>query len=244
MLFGRVGRKFGLTLAACASLAVLAGCTNAGTEDDPLEPFNRAVFQFNYAVDGVVLKPVTMVYRGVMPDKGQEMVSNALANLYTPVTFFNSTLQADPENSFTSLWRFLINSTFGVAGLFDAASEVGLKYRPTDFGQTLAIYGAESGVYVVLPIIGPSTTRDSAGRLADALMNPFNYIDQGFSIALWSATAVNKRSENMQLIDDIYRSSLDPYTTFRSGFLQKRSADIAKAKAARKKSQEAAGLAQ
>jgi phospholipid-binding lipoprotein MlaA len=226
-----------MTVSACANVP-----QDQAVDDDPLEPMNRAIFQFNYTLDGVLLKPVTQMYRGVVPEKGQEMVSNFLDNLYTPVVFFNSVLQADPENSFHSLWSFIINSTFGVAGLFDAASEAGLKMRHADLGQTFAVYGSGPGVYVVLPIIGPSNTRDSLGRLGDALMNPFNHVDEGASIAMWTATAIDKRSENMTLIDDIYRTSLDPYTTFRSGYSQKRQSDIRRAKDARKQSQEKAGF--
>lgn len=240
--------RLGLKIILCAALLSVSGCANTpggsdqAADQDALEPINRAIFQFNYVVDGTVLKPVTQIYRGVIPEKGQEMVSNFIDNLYTPLSFFNSVLQADPENSFASLWRFLINSSFGIGGLFDVASEAGLKHRQTDLGQTFAMYGSGPGVYVVLPIIGPSTTRDSLGRLGDAFMNPFNYIDTGVSIAMWSATAIDKRSENMTLIDDIYRTSLDPYTTFKSGYLQKREAEIRRAKEARKKSQEKAGF--
>ncbi|MGE0754070.1 MAG: VacJ family lipoprotein [Alphaproteobacteria bacterium] len=209
-------------------------------ESDPIEPFNRAMHEFNYTIDGVILRPVASIYRGIMPETGREMVTNAIENLYTPVVFFNSVLQLDPENSFVAFWRFVINSTVGIGGVFDVASEAGLKMRPADLGQTFAVYGAESGAYVVLPIIGPSNVRDSLGRLGDALMNPFNHIDEGLSYAIWSATAVDQRSNNMELIDDVYKNSLDPYATFRSGYTQKRAADIKRAKTMRAKSQEKA----
>lgn len=209
---------------------------------DPLEPLNRAVYRFNRVADGLILRPAASIYRGVLPEQGQTMVSNALVNLYTPVTFFNSVMQGDPYNSFASLWRFLLNSTFGILGLFDFASEAGLSMRTTDFGQTLAIYGAGTGPYIVLPIIGPSNGRDAVGRVADAFMNPFNYVDTGFSIAMWSATAVEKRASNMKLVDDIYESSLDPYSTFKSGYTQHRASTIARAKAARSSSRRTAGF--
>lgn len=231
------------------SALALGGCANVPKEnpsgqavdDDPMEPLNRAVYHFNYTLDGLVLRPAAQVYRGVVPEKGREMVGNALDNIYSPVVFANSVLQADPQNSFATFWRFVLNTTMGLGGLFDVASEAGLKNRPADFGQTLAIYGAGPGPYVVLPVIGPSNGRDSMGRLADAFMNPFNYVDSGASIVLWSTTAVHQRAVNMKLIDDIYDSSLDPYVTFRSGYTQKRASDIRRAAAARKKSQEAAG---
>lgn len=233
-----------LALLMVASL-LATGCAppNAATPDyqaidqDPLEPFNRGVYQFNYTLDGVILRPAASIYRGVVPEKGRELVSNFIENLYTPVVFANSLLQLDPENTFSSFWRFFLNTTVGIGGLFDVATEAGLKTRPADFGQTLAIYGADTGPYLVLPIIGPSNGRDAIGRIADALMNPFNHIDEGLSYSIWAATAINQRSNNMKLIDDVYNNSLDPYTTFRSGYTQKRAADIRRAKTAREKSQ-------
>jgi phospholipid-binding lipoprotein MlaA len=147
-------------------------------------------------------------------------------------------LQTDPQNSFATLWRFIINSTVGIGGLFDVASEAGLKNRPADLGQTLGMYGAGPGPYLVLPIIGPSNARDAVGRLGDALMNPFNYVDQGFSLALWSTTAVDARSRNMKLLDDVYKNSIDPYATFRSGYTQKRAEDIRRGNLARSKALE------
>jgi phospholipid-binding lipoprotein MlaA len=215
---------------------------HAAQDDDPLRALNRSIHQLNYVFDGLVLRPVTSVYRGVMPEPGQEIVSNAVRNLYIPVTFANSVLQADPRNSFASFWAFFLNSTVGIAGVFDIASEAGLSYRTTDFGQTLAIYGAGTGPYIVLPVIGPSNARDAVGRLADAFMNPFNYIDQGASYVIWGVTAVDKRSQNMQLIDDIYATSLDPYSTFKSGYTQHRVAEINRAKRERSQSRHSAGL--
>lgn len=211
-------------------------------DDDPLSGFNHVMYEFNHGFDTVILKPVTEGYRYIVPEIGREMVSNAVENIYTPVVFFNSVLQGDPQNSFASFWRFAINTTFGIGGMFDVASEAGLKNRNTDFGQTLAMYGVDSGPYLVLPVIGPSSLRDGTGRLADALMNPFNYIDNGTSAAIWTATAIDARSRNMKLIDDIYAVSLDPYITFKSAYEQHRAADIARAKASRQKALEKAGI--
>jgi phospholipid-binding lipoprotein MlaA len=213
-------------------------------DDDPLEPFNRSVFFFNTTVDGLILRPSASIYNGVLPREGRDMVSNFINNIYTPVTFFNSVLQGDPNNSFASLWRFILNTTFGIGGLFDFASEAGLKNRSTDMGVTFALYGADKGPFLMLPIIGPSNARDAFGRLGDAFINPFNYIDNGTSIALWTTTAIDARSTHMKLIDDVYRSSLDPYSTFRSGYTQKRSEDVRRAKKARKKALENATTTQ
>lgn len=205
-----------------------------GDDYDPWEPFNRGMYEINYMIDGLVLKPVTQIYRGVMPERGQKMVHNFVLNLQEPLVFGNSVLQLDPENSFVSLWRFLLNSTIGVGGLFDVASEVGLIERRTDFGQTLALYGVESGPYLFLPILGPSNLRDGTGRVADAFMHPAMYVDNnGASIALWTITAVDTRSDNYDLIEEIQKTSLDPYVTFRSAYTQRRAQNIKKARAAR-----------
>lgn len=211
-------------------------------DNDPLYPFNYAVFQFNRGFDTVLLRPITQGYRFVVPAKGQEMVSNAVRNIYLPVTFANSVFQLDPKNSMATFWTFTINSTLGVAGLFDIASEAGLSYRPTDFGQTMAIYGMDTGPYLVLPVIGPSNLRDATGRLTDAFINPFNYVEGAFSPIMWGVTAVDKRSQSMKLIDDIYATSLDPYSTFKSGYTQHRSSEIRRAKVARSQSRHSAGL--
>ena len=236
-------------MALCAGFIALSGCTHMPSnhtdqaiDEDPLEPVNRIVFGFNKLVDNVLLRPITVAYRAIVPEPGREMVTNALVNLYTPVVFGNSVLQGDPYNSFATMWRFILNSTVGIGGAFDVASQAGLKNRPADFGQTMAMYGIGSGPYLVLPVIGPSNGRDATGRLVDAFMNPFNYVDEGFSYAMWGTGAIDARSNNMKLLDDIYRTSLDPYATFRSGYTQKRASDIRRAEAERAKSLEKAGF--
>jgi len=229
-----------IRLTACSLLlAATVACTTPpgeSAEYDPWEPMNRGLFQVNYVIDGVVLKPITQVYRAAVPEVGREKVHNFVENLASPVTFANSVLQGDPENSLATLWRFLLNSTVGLGGLFDVASAVGLTNRKTDFGQTLALYGAESGPYLFLPILGPSSARDGVGRIGDIFAYPPTYINNTpVSIALWATTAINARSENYDLIQDVYRTSLDPYATFRSGYVQRRANDNKKARVARDK---------
>ncbi len=245
MRSGMLRRHFGLCAALCLSALTLNACASGNTKNlsasaepidaDPLEPMNRGIYKFNYAVDTAVLRPVTVAYRYAVPETGREMVSHFLENIYSPVVLVNSVAQGDPQNSFATFWRFMINSTFGIGGLFDVASEAGLKNRQTDFGQTMSMADIGTGPYIVLPIIGPSNARDAIGRLADALINPFNYISNAASAGMWTATAIDARSNNMTLIDDVYRTSLDPYSTFRSGFTQKRASDNRRAKAARDK---------
>lgn len=227
-----------LALAACTSMPV-----SESVDADPWEPFNRGMYQVNYAIDGVVLKPVTQLYRASVPERGQTMVHNFVENLGTPVTFGNSLLQADPENTFVSLWRFMLNSSVGVGGLFDVASEVGLKGRKADFGQTLALYGVESGPYLFLPVMGPSGVRDGFGLVGDVFMHPASYVEPTVTqVALGATMALDKRSEYYNVIEDIERSSLDPYVTFRSGYIQKRANDIKKARIDRTNAWQKAGF--
>lgn len=235
---------------SCVALAV--GCADATRQNskamengdfadaDPYEGLNRGLFELNRAIDTVALRPIAKGYEAVVPNRGKVMVSHFVDNVNEPVTFVNSILQADPQNSFASLWRFLINSSFGIGGLFDAATEIGLTDRPTGFGDTLAIYGADSGPYFVIPIIGPSTTRDSFGRLGDVLADPFSYTDNAVFYTIVGVKTVNTRYHKLKLLDDVYANSLDPYATIRSGYLQHREAEVKKAKALRKKSQEKA----
>lgn len=222
--------------------------TYVDTDSDPLEPFNRVIYGFNHIFDKVVLRPVTQAYRYVVPEYGRTMFDNFVTNLYTPVVFTNSVLQGDPKNSFSTFFRFVINTTIGVGGMFDVASEAGLHNRNADLGETMAFYGVGPGPYLVIPVIGPSNVRDAFGRLGDAFMTPTNYATdwfkggQGYEIeyGVWAATAIDERSKNMKLIDEIYANSLDPYSTFRSGYTQKRASDIRRAKAARDKALAAA----
>jgi len=245
-LFWVIAVALGLAIGGCTPPRDVAKAQDEALEvdfadNDPLEKLNRAMHQFNYAIDLILLKPVTKGYQFAVPKFGRQMVSNFVDNLYTPVVFGNSVLQGDPQNSFASMWRFILNTTFGMGGLIDFASSAGLKNRPADFGQTLAIYGVETGPYIVLPIVGPCNARDTLGRVADAFMNPFNYLGDGVSAVTWTTTVIDMRSRNSKLIDDIYSSSLDPYATFRGGFTQKRAADIRRAEAAREKALERMG---
>ncbi|NBX03948.1 MAG: VacJ family lipoprotein [Alphaproteobacteria bacterium] len=246
-----VSRRLSLVAAIFLALSLFSGCSTApkagadkadkyadASDNDPLEPLNRGIFGFNRYADQLVVRPAASIYRGVVPEYGRTHISNALDNLYSPVYLGNSILQLDGSNSMAILWRFLINSTFGVAGLFDAAGEIGLKARDADFGETLAFYGADTGAYLVLPLLGPSNVRDGVGRVGDMLLNPVSYIDQGdgASLAQGAAMGLDFRARNMELIDGLYRDSVDPYAMFRSAFAQRRADHIRRGKIARDKS--------
>lgn len=201
----------------------------ASTPEDPYEPFNRQVFAFNEVVDTMILKPVSSVYRFILPEVAQTGVSNALNNFYEPVTMINALLQFDGDRAFTSFWRFVLNTTLGFGGVYDwAGDNSDLKYRSEDFGQTLGVWASDTdSAYLVLPILGPSTTRDAFGRVVDVGLNPWTWaLKPGESIGIAVTKGVSDRAEANQLIDDVYETSLDPYATFRSGYLQRRKAQI------------------
>ncbi|MBJ7537619.1 MlaA family lipoprotein [Marinomonas transparens] len=139
----------------------------AETEEDPWEGFNRAMFSFNDAIDGAVLKPVATTYKDITPHPVQKGVSNFFSNLGEISNITNNLLQGKWDETASSTWRFIINSTAGWFGIFDVASELGLKRYKEDFGQTLGYWGVSSGPYLVLPFLGPSTVRDSTGMVVD-----------------------------------------------------------------------------
>lgn len=234
-------KKFGKFVAIAFCAGMLSACAtpvpsaNSEATPDPIEPVNRGIFQFNYAIDGVIIKPLAQGYDAVVPERGKVMVSNFVSNIKEPVTFGNSILQTDANNSFITLWRFLLNSTFGVAGLFDVASELGLKNRETGLGDTFAIYGADSGPYLMIPIFGPSTVRDGVGRLGDVFMDPISYTNNPVFYSVIAVKTIESRHSNMKVLNDIY-NSIDPYSTMRSVYTQYRAKAVKNAAIQRNKS--------
>lgn len=213
-------------LLACAPTRSIAA-----TVDDPLEPLNRGIFEFNRIVDGLVLEPATQVYTVAVPAPARDSVSNFLANLRSPVVFVNHLLQGEREYAGVTLGRFMINSTMGIFGLFDFASVVGMAPREdADFGQTLGVWGVGAGAYLVLPLFGPSTIRDASGLVVDSFVfDPFPYVaDEEVRLARLGATAIDTRYRYGPLIDDLEASSLDFYVAVRTAFLQNRDSRIRK----------------
>ena len=140
--------------------------------NDPLEPFNRAMFEFNRGLDTLVLRPVAAMYRGFVPPPVRELVSNFLSNLKTPVILLNDVLQGETDRAMNTLSRFAINTTVGVLGFGDPATDMGYPAHKEDFGQTLATWGVDGGPYLVLPILGPSNPRDAVGKVVDVITDP------------------------------------------------------------------------
>jgi phospholipid-binding lipoprotein MlaA len=222
-----------LPLCGCATRqqVVATAQTDATQVNDPLEGTNRFFYRVNEALDAVVLKPAAVAYVNVVPPAGRTGLHNALQNLDSPVLLANQLLQGKPGASGTTLARFAINSTVGVAGVFDVASGWGYKAEDTDFGITLALWGVPEGPFLFLPVLGPSDPRDATGYLVDSAADPLNYIGKGGNVTALRYTryglfAVDKRSDALGALDAIQKTALDPYATFRSLYLQNRASTV------------------
>ena len=206
------------------ALVFLTGCAsteNRSSSEDPLEPINRAVFGFNDAVDGVVLKPVAQGYRKVTPDYFEETFARFFGNIGDVGNSANALLQGKFSQAGNDGARVLINTTFGIGGLFDIAEPWGFeKSDGEDFGQTLAVWGVGRGPYVVLPILGPSSARGSVGLVGDYFLDPVSYIDDDETrIGLTALETVTIRAG---LLDAEALVSGDRYTFIREAYLQRR----------------------
>lgn len=221
---GRLWRA-GLVL----SMAVLAGCATGPNADprDPLEPFNRGMYQFNDAVDRAVLKPVATVYRDVLPSPVRTGVTNFFANLQDAWSIVNNALQLKGEAAGNSFMRFGVNTFLGLGGVLDIASEMQIERQTEDFGQTLGYWGMGSGPYLVLPLMGPSTVRDTAALPVDAQGNLVSGVnDVSTRNSLTALKLLNQRSRLLAATAMLDQVALDPYTFTRDAFLQRRLNDV------------------
>ena len=199
--------------------------------NDPAEPTNRAVFAINRGIDAVILKPVATFYRDYIPKFFQDRMNDVLDNLRSPVIFVNDLLQGEIDRAIATLARFVVNSTFGLAGLNDLATAIGMEGHDEDFGQTLAVWGVPEGPYVMLPLFGPSNPRDTVGLVVDFLVDPFNAwagnTNRDYAIlSRTGARGVDQRAVHMEALDDIERTSLDYYASIRSLYRQRRAEEI------------------
>ncbi len=199
--------------------------------NDPAEPANRAIFEVNRSLDTAFLKPLATFYRDVTPQFFQDRINDALNNLRSPVIFLNDLLQGELDRAITTAVRFMVNSTWGLLGLNDIATDMGFEGHDEDFGQTLAVWGVPQGPYIVLPLFGPSNPRDAIGIVVDFLVDPFNIwadnTDRDFAILSRSGTrAVDLRATHMEALDSLEKSSLDFYASIRSLYRQRRANEI------------------
>ena len=200
--------------------------------NDPLEPANRAMHSANEWLDRAVARPVAVGYRELVPRPVRRGIRNALNNLRGPVILANDMLQGQPRRAGDTLGRFVLNSTLGLAGIFDVAEGwFGVPRHTEDFGQTLAVWGLGEGPYLFLPVLGPTNPRDLAGSAVDGAANVVTWFGQGAAVeGLRAARAgmslVDTREALIDPVDEMRRTSLDPYVTYRSAYRQRRQADI------------------
>lgn len=192
---------------------------------DPLEPMNRIFFEFNDKLYYLVLNPLNTIYSAIIPFDVRFSIGNFVTNLSTPVRLLNTILQLKIADSGVILSRFLINSTLGVAGFGDPALlEFGLEPKQEDFGQTLGYWGVGEGMYLCLPIIGPSNARDIVGFTTDAYTHPMVYYIDDFAVTAgyYVESRVNLLSLNPEVYEDLKKYSLDPYVSMRQVYLEYR----------------------
>jgi len=220
---GRMSRSLGAGLALF--VLMLSGCATGPNANprDPLEPFNRGVYQFNDAVDRAVVKPAATIYRDVLPSPVRTGVTNFFANLQDAWSFVNNSLQLKGEAAGNSLVRFGVNTFLGFGGVLDIASEMQVERKTEDFGQTLGYWGVGAGPYLILPLLGPSTLRDTAALPVDAQGNLVAGVgDVSTRNALTTLNLLNQRSRLLQASSILDQVALDPYTFTRDAFLQSR----------------------
>jgi len=202
------------------------------TGNDPLESMNRAIFSFNEGVQEGLLRPIANAYNSTIPLTGRQALKNMFDNLTSPITFVNDLLQFEFERALVTFTRTFLNSTVGMAGMADVASEMGLQKHNEDFGQTLAVWGVGEGFYVVLPVLGPSNPRDAIGRLLiDSYFDPLGYyldnIDSDeVDLALHAVDGLLEYADVVEELGQIKKTSVDYYAAIRSLYRQKRNAEI------------------
>lgn len=210
-------------LCAIVSLGVLGGCATTHDPRDPLEPINRGIYKFNDGVDTVLLKPAAEIYQGVVPPIARTGVSNVFSNINDVVVALNNLLQGKISEAFSDVGRVLINTTAGLFGIFDVATPAGLEKHDEDFGQTLGYWGVGDGPYLVLPILGPRTTRDTGGLVVDFLTDPVSYIDPSRDRnQVMGLRLVSRRAELLSASHLLSVAALDEYEFVRDAYLQRR----------------------
>lgn len=212
------------TLALAAAMAgLLGGCATSGNPRDPIEGFNRAMFSFNEGLDKVIIKPVAQGYEAVLPEIGRTGVSNFFSNISDVFIAVNNLLQGKLAEAVSDVGRVLINSTIGILGLIDVASDAGLEKHNEDFGQTFGRWGVGDGAYVVLPVFGPRTARDTVGLAVDLYADPVGHIDHiRTRNSLIVLRAISDRAELLKIDKIIEEAALDKYSYVRDAYLQRR----------------------
>jgi phospholipid-binding lipoprotein MlaA len=230
-----------LVVIAVLLLGTLGGCATPPTDpedlayyketNDPLEPTNRVIYAIDNGIDTVLLRPAAQAYRFLLPPPVRTGIHNVLNNLGTPVELSNDMLSGKPRRAGDTTMRFLINTTVGVVGIFDVAKHWGYPDHDSDFGITMALWGVPEGPFLFLPVFGPSDPRDGIGLGVDTAMDPFTWVGKGAAVSAlnWSRygiNAVDQRERHLDDIDNVKKTALDPYATFRSLYRQHRESQI------------------
>ena len=188
--------------------------------NDPFEPANRKFYALNNSLDKVLLHPAAVGYRAAVPQTVRTHVHQTLSNINNPTQFVNDVLQGRPHKAGNTFMRLIINSTIGVGGVFDVATDWGFPDHDTDFGLTLAVWGVPGGPFLFLPVLGPTNPRDAVGYGGNSVLDPLTWASFGGSATLgWSRFglgAVDARERNLDATDSINKTALDPYATYRS----------------------------
>jgi phospholipid-binding lipoprotein MlaA len=234
----RYGHKWALLATAALSLAA---CATPPTEpaaraefertNDPLEPFNREIFDVNLFIDRVALKPIAQAYVKIVPEPGRNALRHFFDNLNEPIVFGNNVLQGEFKRAHDTMGRFLMNSTLGLGGTLDLATSAGLEKQTGDFGQTLYSWGVPDGPYLVLPVFGPSNPRDAAGLGVDLYAAPWDRLASNYhywwvGLVHGFVDGVDQRARNLDTLDEIQRNAIDFYAELRSLFRQHRAAEL------------------
>jgi len=233
-----IPKPFPTIVVAFFSLMFLVNCASAPTNDpeakaeyeklnDPIEVANRGIFGFNQILDKILIKPVTGIYRAVTPAPLRKAFHNFLQNLRTPVILANDILQGEGGRAKDTVARFFINSTWGLLGFMDPATDMGFEQHDEDFGQTLAVWGIGEGPYLMLPVFGPSNPRDLIGKVTDFFIDPINLWaantdNEDITIIRTVVSGIDTRDLYWDALEDIDKNSIDPYASIRSLYRQRR----------------------
>jgi len=214
-----------------AALLFLGGCATVDPDfadpRDPWEGFNRAMYSFNDTLDRALIKPLAEGYNAVVPAPVDKGVSNFFGNLSDVTSAINNLLQFKVGRALSDLGRVAVNTTLGIGGLFDVASNMDLPRYGEDFGQTLGTWGVASGPYIVLPLLGPSSGRDTVGVVVDWFTDPINYIeDDTLRYSLKGLDLVDTRSDLLSASRVVDQAALDPYSFVRDAYLQQRKSEV------------------